>query len=144
MKNKGLIFITISSWLLLSCIGNNKSHERNEEGYPNGTYCARVHIYYHYTQTRTSYCMEVEIEENLLTKIHWPSNTWSDNTHFCPPYISKGHASYTSDRGVEYWVKILGKKGSCKPDTSIVNINYIEKQLENETDGYHQVEEEQW
>jgi hypothetical protein len=44
--------------------------------------------------------------------IHFPNGGWLDDSHFDPPDISEGSASFTSDRGYEYDVQIL-REGDC-------------------------------
>lgn len=85
-----------------------------EDGYADGNYCATVEYYNYTTGTRSAYILEVEIENNELTVIHWPNGGWLDNTHFSPPDISYGSATFTSDRGVDYTVEIIGEEGDCE------------------------------
>lgn len=119
-----LLFILFINSLLVYCKKTNNSdsssiHLYNEtyeeakeefDGYPDGTYCAEVDYYYSETGTRSSYTLTVEIENNELTVIHWPNNGWLDSSHFYPPDISDGEASFTSDRGVDYNIRIIGNE----------------------------------
>ncbi|WP_229684252.1 hypothetical protein [Flavobacterium limi] len=89
----------------------------SEDGYEDGTYCAEIEYYYSETGTNSTYTLEVEIENNELTVIHWPNGGWLDSSHFIPPDISDGEASFTSDEGVDYTVKIIGNEGDCVTDS---------------------------
>lgn len=82
-------------------------------GYEDGVYCAEVEYYYSGTGTRSTYVLEVEVKNNELTMIHWPSGGWLDDSHFYPPDISEGFADFESDKGVEYKVEIIGREGDC-------------------------------
>lgn len=116
-----LIFLLIIS--SIGCKNKNKnyqsgssyssSYDENEDGYSDGTYCAEIEYYYSKTGTRSTYTLEVEIEDNELTIIHWPNGGWLDDSHFYPPDISDGFAEFESDEGVEYSVEITGDEGDC-------------------------------
>ena len=101
-----------------------------EDGYADGTYCASVDYYNSNTGTSSTYTLEVEIEGNEITTIHWPNGGWLDDSHFSPTDISSGSASFTSDQGYDYNVSIIGEGGSCSTDT------YIEEDVAEETEDY--------
>ena len=119
--NKILILLLIFS--LVGCKNKSRNYNENssysssydesEDGYSDGTYCAEIEYYYSKTGTRSTYTLEVEIEDNELTVIHWPNGGWLDDSHFYPPDISDGYAEFESDRGVEYTVEITGEEGDC-------------------------------
>lgn len=88
-----------------------------EYSYVDGTYCAEIDYYYPKSGTRSTYTLEVEIEDNQLTKIYWPNGGWLDDSHFYPPEIEDGYAEFTSDRGVEYSVEIT-EEGGCNSTSS--------------------------
>lgn len=94
----------------------DRESEIEETGYKDGVYCAEVEYYYSTTGTQSTYTLEVEIEDEELTVIRWPNGGWLDDSHFSPPDISDGSASFTSDRNVEYHVTIIGKEGECRTD----------------------------
>lgn len=79
-----------------------------EEGYPDGTYDATIRVYNPNTGHNATYTLEVEVEvENEeLTKIYWNNGGWLDDSHFSPADISDGTASFTDDRGYEYRVEL--------------------------------------
>jgi hypothetical protein len=89
---------------------SHNNSETEKDGYADGTYYASVKYDNPETGTQSSYTLNVEIEGGELVKIYWPNGGWLDDTHFSPPDISDGSTSFTSDRGVEYTVKILGKE----------------------------------
>lgn len=80
--------------------------------YPDGTYCAEVEYYNPNTGTRSTYDLDVDVENGDLAVIHWPNGGWLDDTHFYPENISSGEVEFTSDRGYRYTV-ILGDFGGC-------------------------------
>lgn len=89
----------------------------NEGGYEDGTYCAEVEYYNPNTGTRSTYSLNVEVENNELTLIHWPNGGWLDDSHFTPVELDEsGYCSFTSDRGYEYEVQITGPE--CSYDDS--------------------------
>lgn len=84
-----------------------------ENGYEDNTYCADVEYYNPNTGTRSSYTLNVEVEDNELTVIHWPNGGWLDEDHFSPEELdSDGSCSFTSDKGYEYTVQITGTECS--------------------------------
>jgi hypothetical protein len=131
--------------ILISCRGNsnrNTNYENYssqdeyiddaEDGYTDGTYCATIDYYYFKTGTNSTYTLEVEIENNELTVIHWPNGGWLDDSHFSPPDISDGEASFKSDRGMDYTVRIIGSEGDCNLDTYVVDEDELIRQSEEE------------
>lgn len=83
--------------------------EDGNEVYPDGTYCAEVDYYNPNTGTNSTYTLNVEVENNELTVIHWPNGGWLDESHFTPEELdSSGSCSFTSDQGYEYTVQITG------------------------------------
>lgn len=76
-------------------------------GIKSGVYCSKVEYYNPRTNKRSTYNLEVEVENNTLVKINWPNGGWLDESHFDPAYINAdGKASFTSDAGCEYKVDI--------------------------------------
>ena len=87
------------------------------ETYKDGTYCAEVEYHNPNTGTRSTYSLNVEVENNELTLIHWPNGGWLDDSHFTPVELDeRGYCSFTSDRGYEYEVQIIGPE--CSFDDS--------------------------
>ena len=81
--------------------------------YPDGTYCAEVEYYNPNTGTRSSYDLDVEVENGDLSVIHWANSGWLDSTHFTPENISSGEVQFTSDRGYRYTVTLGDFGGGC-------------------------------
>ena len=108
----------------------NSSYSENEDGYSDGTYCAEIEYYYSKTGTRSTYTLEVEIEDDELTVIHWPNGGWLDDSHFYPPNISDGYAEFESDRGVEYTVEIIGNESDCYLSNNVVSEEDFFSELE--------------
>lgn len=106
-----IILIVIVSGLL-GCSSDPDVRD-DDDGYEDGTYCAQVKYYYSETGTNSTYTLMVEIEDGDLVKIKWPNGGWLDDSHFTPPDIQNGSAEFTSDRGVEYSVTILGDERTC-------------------------------
>ena len=75
--------------------------------YSDGTYRAEIDYYNSETGTSSTYTLDIEVENGELTTIHWPNDGWLDESHFSPPDISDGTASFESDSGYEYEVRIL-------------------------------------
>lgn len=81
--------------------------------YPDGTYCAEVEYYNSSTGTRSSYDLDVEVENGDLVQIDWPNGGWLDSTHFYPESISSGEVSFRSDKGYNYTVTLGSFGGGC-------------------------------
>ncbi len=137
----GLV-MTFTSCGEKSSNGRNSSYYSEEDGYEDGTYCAEIDYYYSETGTNSTYTLEVEIENNELTVIHWPNGGWLDDSHFLPPDISDGIASFTSDRGVDYTVKIIGQEGDCLLNNHVTDEDQLIREEEEEEDRIRQQEED--
>lgn len=123
--NKSVAFIIILIILFGSCKNKSSnakidstSSKNKSNNYTNGDYCATVNYYYGVTGTNSTYTLKVEIEDNQLVKIYWPNGGWLDNSHFNPPDISDGQASFESDKGITYTVNIIGEDGDCTYSSS--------------------------
>lgn len=113
-----LLLITIITFTSCKEDNNSSSEDDTEltttdedgnEVYPDGTYCADVEYYNPNTGTNSTYTLNVEVENNELTVIHWPNGGWLDESHFTPEELdSSGSCSFTSDQGYEYTVQITG------------------------------------
>ena len=106
-----------------------KYHDATRD-YPDGTYCAEVEYYNPNTGTRTSYDLDVEVENGDLTVIHWANSGWLDSTHFSPENISTGEVEFTSDKGYRYTVTLGDFGGGCYGATSLKNA--VNHDVENE------------
>lgn len=120
---KKLLFV-ITMLIVISCKNNSSSdntfwtEEVACDGYCDGTYCAEIDYYYYKTGTESTYTLKVEIEDNELVKIYWPNGGWLDSSHYNPPDISDGNASFESYEGIEYTVDIIGDGDNCHYDSS--------------------------
>jgi hypothetical protein len=92
-----------------SRFSSSYADEEVEEEEFDGTYEAEIDYYNPETGTRSTYTLEVEVENGELTVIQWPNGGWLDSSHFYPPDITSGHASFESDEGHEYEVRLLEK-----------------------------------
>jgi hypothetical protein len=127
-----LLFFILLLWGFQSCKNNSYSNGSSEvEGYEDGTYCADIEYYYSKSGTNSSYTLEIEVEDNELVKIYWPNGGWLDESHFSPPDISDGEATFESDKGVEYTVKIVGK-GGCNYSSSATDEDEFVDENEDE------------
>jgi hypothetical protein len=140
--------------LFIQCKKSDNDYEEEEQeesysdenGYSDGTYCAEIDYYYSETGTSSTYTLLVEIENNELTVIHWPNGGWLDDSHFTPPDISSGEASFSSDRGVDYTVKIIGNEGDCSTSSYVTDEDdLIQQKEDDENEEYRkkQLEEEE-
>lgn len=107
---KNILSIILLTLTLFSCQSSYDYEDSSD--YEDGTYCAEVSYYNDNTGTSSTYTLQVEIEDNMLTQIYWTNGGWLDDSHFTPPDISNGYATFTSDRGYEYSVIIIGN-GDC-------------------------------
>src|SRR5688572_17659213 len=62
--------------------------EESEDGYEDGTRSATVNYYNPRTGTRSTYTLDVDVEDNEVTKIHWPNGGYTDESHFSSEDIS--------------------------------------------------------
>jgi hypothetical protein len=95
----------------------NNEEQNNDEKYSDDTYCAEVEYYNPNTGTHSSYTLTVEIESNEITQINFPNGGWLDNDHFSSVELEEdGTASFTSDKGYEYEITIIGSSRNCFTD----------------------------
>ena len=78
-----------------------------------------------------------------MTEIHWPNGGWLDDSHFTPPDISNGEASFTSDIGADYNVKIIGNEGDCSTSSYVTDEDRILRQNEDAEIRDQEEEEEE-
>lgn len=144
MKKKYVVILILTISIIFSCkkssekdvetetteVENFYNDEESQEAYPDGTYCAEVEYYNPNTGTRNTYTLNVEVENNELTIIHWPNGGWLDEDHFYPEELdSTGFCSFTSDKNYEYEIQITGSECSFTDDSRIrKDINYDEQE----------------
>ncbi|MGV0978425.1 acetyl-CoA carboxylase [Empedobacter falsenii] len=124
MKHIYFLFILL---LFFSCRTDSNNYENessssfsedydqsyNEDENYNGTYCAEVEYYNPNTGSRSTYELDVVVEDGYLVQINWPNGGWLDETHFSSEDISSGECSFRSDRGYRYTVTLGEKGGGC-------------------------------
>jgi hypothetical protein len=110
--------------LLIGCQGKstNKSNDsfsksetsNNEDGYSDDTYCAEVRYHNQNTGTQSLYTLTVKVESNEIVKIDWPNGGKLDSDNFSNAALDEdGYSSFTSDKGYEYEVQIIGQSEGC-------------------------------
>jgi hypothetical protein len=110
MRTLYLLFF-ISTLLITGCSGSGFSSD--EEEYADGTYCAYVTYSNPNLGTENTYTLEVDVSSNAVTKIHWNNGGWLDEDHFTSDVLDEqGKCSFTSDRGYDYAIEIIGKNCS--------------------------------
>ncbi len=96
---------------------NNESNNEEIEKYPDDTYCAEVEYYNPNTGTRSTYTLTVEVQSNEIIEINFPNGGWLDNDHFSGAELEEdGTTSFTSDRGYQYEISIIGSSSQCFTD----------------------------
>ena len=116
MRHLKNILLLLLIGLLFSCGGSssyNDSYDEDEsydqeDGYQDDAYCADVEYYNPNTGTRSTYQLNVDVEDNKLVKIHWPNGGWLDDDHFYPEELDGDECSIISDKGNHYDVEITG------------------------------------
>lgn len=98
------------------------SASESSEAYPDGTYAADIDYYNPDTGTRSTYTLNVEVENNEVTVIQWSNGGWLDSTHFSPEELdSNGSCSFTDDRGNSYDIQITGSETSYTDERKVRN-----------------------
>ena len=129
MKIYKLFFIGIilTTLFLYSSCKNKSSSNYNDleeyysedDGFEDGTYCADVGYYNPNTGTNNTYTLEVEVENNKLVIIYWNNGGWLDEDHFSAEELDEdGYCSFTSDKGYDYTIQIIGKDCGYTDQTS--------------------------
>ncbi len=115
------ISFIIFAFVLATNCNNNKTESaysseinyQEDEIYSDGQYCALITYYNPNTGTRSNYDLTIEIEDGLLTVIHWPNGGWLDESHFTPEEVDEnGDVAFTTDRGYQYQVHVESE-GAC-------------------------------
>lgn len=110
---KIFFFIVFLAWLTPFILyiffppTEDKLSSNRDYGFEDGIYSAEVEYYNPNTETNSTYLLEVEIEDNYLVAIYWPNGGMLDKSHFDPPDISDGEASFVTDRNHYYTVIIV-------------------------------------
>lgn len=124
---------------------NSSYEEISSEAYPDGTYCADIDYYNSETGTRSSYTLNVEVENNEVTVIQWSNGGWLDSSHFSPEELdSDGNCSFTTYDGKQYDIQITGPERSytnSMSDDESENIDNTSDDNTPEDDGTIEDEE---
>lgn len=146
-KNRAIILLLL---VFISC-NQNKSKpssfvsetetEIDQDEFSDGEYCAEIDYYNPDTGTSSTYTLPVEVENGELIRIEWSNGGWLDSSHFSPPDISDGTASFDDDRGREFEVKLL-EQGSCNGVSDYVEEERIENVTDEEVNSDEEVVEE--
>jgi hypothetical protein len=147
MRKLKVLLLLLAVMSLYACKKTESSSDQEEttssvndestEAYPDGTYCADVDYYNPNTGTRSTYTLNVEVEDNELTVIQWPNGGWLDSSHFSPEELdSDGSCSITSDVGNQYDIQITGSECSFTDDVS-------EDMSEDESDDNNILEDDE-
>ena len=133
MNKKIILFLLLVFSLQTSCKKSESSSSNNDENtisnndesndaYPDGIYCADIDYYNPDTGTRSSYTLNVEVENNEVTVIHWSNGGWLDGSHFSPEQLNgSGSCSITSFDGKQYDIQITGGETSYTDETKVQN-----------------------
>lgn len=137
MKEKfKFLLLFLFAFALGNCESNsddlNEVEFTDENGYIDGTYCAEINYYNPKTGTNSTYQLNVDVLNNQVTTIFWNNGGWLDEDHFNPEDLnSYGFCSFTSDKGYEYEIQILGAK--CNETDDIDFKNDIQNDFESIT-----------
>jgi hypothetical protein len=113
--------------LIVSCTNSyNKSNEStgsesfgDEVGSSvfNGGYCAEVTYSNSNTGRESDYTLTIDVHDNVLERINFP-NGWMDEDDFGSVELDEnGYVSFTSNRGYDYTVQIIGEASGCFEST---------------------------
>ncbi|MFT4224420.1 hypothetical protein [Dysgonomonas sp.] len=126
---------------LSSCTGSSRSSEyrntKDKYTYVDGDYYAEVKYYNPKTETRSTYTLKVRVKEDKLVTLYFPNGGWLDDSHFTPPDISTGIASFTTDRKYEYDVTILSEADNS------TQYYYDDEQEEDDDSLYDYLDEDE-
>lgn len=124
MTTSRFIIKTFIILVLIGCQGKSTSNSgetfsksetsNGEDSYSDDTYCAEVKYHNPNTGTQSSYTLTVKVESNEIVEINWPNGGSLDENDFSNATVDEeGHSSFTSDKGYEYEVQIIGQSEGC-------------------------------
>ncbi|WP_289039929.1 hypothetical protein [uncultured Zobellia sp.] len=115
----------------------NSDYEENDNW--DGEYCADIEYYNPSTGTSSDYTLTIEVSDNELEQINWPSGGYLDDFSNVE-FDEDGYAEFTSDKGYDYTVQITGDTGDCFENVPMAEqcngITEDGDQCENSTDNY--------
>jgi hypothetical protein len=101
-------------------VHSTTTDEDGTEAYPDGTYSADIDYYNPDTGVRSTYTLNVEVENHEVTVIHWPNGGWLDSSHFNPEELdSNGSCSIVSFDGKHYDIQITGDETNYTDDSKV-------------------------
>lgn len=124
MQLTHLLPFTLLFFMVSACSSNNNESQTEEEeeatvepkqdkGYSSGTYCANVEYFNPRTGTNSNYTLNVEVEDNQVTRIYFGHGGWLDSDHMTPQELDgDGTCTITSDKGYQYEIEIKGDECS--------------------------------
>jgi hypothetical protein len=101
---------------LISCNSKPRANGQTSENddYPDNKYCADVTYFNPSTGTQSSYRLTVDVENNKVVELDFPNGGKLDQNHFSPAELNEeGDASFTSDKGYDYKIEIVGQTTNC-------------------------------
>lgn len=156
---KGIVALSLIVGFLLSCSNRNDNNKeqinsannyysddyednqesKNEDQILNGEYCATVTYFNPNTGTKSEYTLTIEVYNNELEKLNFPKG-WLDDEHYgYVEFDEAGYASFTSDKGYDYTVQIIGEIDGCLENVpravQCIGITDVGDQCENLTDN---------
>lgn len=150
LRNTFFLQVLFSIFLIVGCNNSSRHSSSSKNDFEDGEYCAEIHYYYSKTWTSSDYTLLVEVEDGKLIKILWSNGGWLDDTHFEPPNIEDGTTEFTSYKGVEYSVNIIGSAGGCNTSSSSIDEDELiqdrknkQKRIEEEEKAKREEEEEE-
>lgn len=106
-----------------SSYSSTQIDQSENKKFPDDRYCAEVDYYNPNTGTHSSYTLTVEVESNEITKIYFPNGGWLDNDHFQSAELGEdGTTIFTSDKGYEYVITIIGSSHNCFTDDVPISV----------------------
>ena len=116
-----------------------QEEEEEEESNWDGSFCANVQYYNPNTGTKSNYTLTIEVSNNELIQLNWPNGGYLDD-FYGVIFNQVGFAEFTSDKGYEYEVQIIGETTGCFDDVRMAEqcngITEDGDQCENVTDNY--------
>ena len=110
-----------------------------EDNYPDGTYCVEVKYYNPNTGRESEYTLTADVENGEIVLINFPNGGYFDDEITDGSLDENGFASFTSYKGYEYEVQIIGDEGGCFEDVPMAEqcLGTTEEgdQCENVTDN---------
>ncbi|MCB9319588.1 MAG: hypothetical protein H6570_09920 [Lewinellaceae bacterium] len=104
--------------LLFSCILFNECINTNQHGKNiyDGAYCAEVTYYNPNTGRESEYTLTIVVDDNELDRINFPNGHLGNDHYEHTEFDWEGYLNFTSERGYEYSVQIIGEASGCYDD----------------------------